>query len=112
MGIYGVLSYAVTQRIHEIGVRVALGARGRDVIKLIIGQGMLTTGIGLVIGVGAALALTRLLTKLVYLYGVSATDPATFAVIAGLFAAAALLACYVPARRAANLDPVVALRHE
>jgi putative ABC transport system permease protein len=110
VGIYGVLSYAVTERTREMGVRLALGARPRDLLKLFVGQGMMLTLIGLVIGVGASVAVTRLIAKL--LFGVSATDPLTFIVIPLLLAGVALLACWLPARRATRVDPLVALRYE
>jgi ABC-type antimicrobial peptide transport system permease subunit len=110
IGLYGVLSFAVTARTREIGIRVAQGAQPSDLLKLVVGQGMLLTLVGLVIGVGASLALTRLVERL--LFGVSATDPLTFAVLPLLLASVALLACWVPARRAARLDPLVALRHQ
>jgi len=110
VGIYGVVSYSVSQRTHEVGVRLALGAERLDVLRLVVGQGMALTGIGLGIGVGGALALTRFLSS--FLYGVRPTDPLAFALVAFSLAIVALLACYIPARRAARVDPIVALRHE
>ncbi len=110
MGLYGVMSYAVARRTREIGVRIALGARGSDVVRLIVKQGMALVAIGVVIGVAASFALTRLLSSM--LYGMDSADPWTFAGIAALLSAASLLACYLPARRAAGVDPMVVLRYE
>jgi putative ABC transport system permease protein len=107
VGIYGVLAQSVSQRTHEIGIRMALGAQTRDVLKLIVRQGMSLTAIGIIVGLAGAFALTRLLTSL--LFGVGATDPITFLWIPVLLAAVSFFACYLPARRAARLDPIKAL---
>ena len=109
-GIYGVMSYFVTQRTREIGIRMALGAQWTDVVKLIMRSGMLLVTAGLAVGLGGALALTRLMTTL--LFEVSPTDPITFGAVALCLIVAALLACYIPARRATRVDPLVALRYE
>ena len=109
-GVYGVMSFVTRQRTHEIGVRVALGAKTHDIEKLVLGHGLRLAIIGTVIGVAAAFALTRVMTSL--LFGITASDPATFAVVILLVPAIALLACYLPARRATKIDPLVALRYE
>jgi predicted permease len=113
VGTYGVISYSVTQRIHEIGVRIALGAEKRNILKLVLAQGVRLAAIGLAIGALAALILTRLLSGFSQLlYGVSANDPLTFLAVSATLLVVAVLACYLPARRAMQVDPMVALRHE
>jgi len=110
VGIYGVMAYAVTQRTREIGIRIALGAKRTDVFRFVLRDGIRLASIGIVLGLGGGLALTRLLVDL--LYEVKPADPLTFLTVSLFLAAVALLACWVPARRAANVDPIIALRQE
>ena len=110
MGIYGVMSYAVSQRTREIGIRMAMGVQARDVLKLVTGESAKLIGIGLVLGLIIAFITARLITGM--LYQVSAADPLTYLLVAALLAVVALLACYIPARRAAKTDPMIALRYE
>jgi putative ABC transport system permease protein len=110
LGLYGVLSYTVSQRTHEVGIRVALGARSQDILKLIVGHGLVLISTGLALGLAGAVALSRLMSSL--LFGVTATDPATYVAVSSLLLAIAMLACYLPARRAAKVDPLAALKCE
>ena len=107
---YGVLSYAVEQRTHEIGIRMALGANSAIVLRMVLREAMRSVGIGILAGIVTALALTRYMSSI--LYGVSSWDPLVFAGITALLAAVALLASYIPARRATRVDPLVALKYE
>jgi putative ABC transport system permease protein len=110
VGMFAVMAYAVTQRTHEIGVRMALGAQSADVLKLILGRGLRLTTLGLGIGLAGAFALTRFMRNL--LYDVSPADPPTFLAVVVILTVFALMACYVPARRATRVDPLIALRCE
>ena len=110
IGIYGVTSYSVSQRTREIGIRMALGAQTKDVLKLIVRNGMTLTALGIAIGLIGAALVARLITSL--LFGVTPTYTSTFATVSALLAGVALFACYLPARRASRVDPLVALRHE
>jgi putative ABC transport system permease protein len=110
IGIYGMMAYFVTQRTHEIGIRMALGASSRDVVGMVLGHGIRLAAAGVVAGLVGALAITRAISTL--LFGVSPRDPGTLAVLSVALTAVALLACYVPARRATSVDPIRALRYE
>lgn len=108
MGIYGVVTHSVAQRTREVGIRIALGATARDVVALVVGEGMVVPVIGLLVGTMTAAGCARVLRSL--LYGVSSTNPVVYAVLAAVLASVAVVACYIPARRAARVDPLIALR--
>ena len=110
IGIYGVVSYLVSQRTHEIGIRMALGAQPRDILREVLSHGGRMAAVGIALGLAASLGLTRLMTSI--LFGVSPTDPLTLGAVVLILLAVALLACWIPARRAMRVDPMVALRHE
>jgi ABC-type antimicrobial peptide transport system permease subunit len=109
-GLYGVLAFFVAQRTHELGIRLALGAGGGDVMRLVVRRGMILTGVGIAVGILGGLAVTRLMQNL--LFQTTASDPAVFVIVSGCLALVALLACVIPARRARSLDPLIALRTE
>ena len=110
LGIYGVVAFSVTRRTQEIGIRISLGAGRDNILRLVLGEGARIAALGVVIGIAASLAITRLISTL--LFGISATDPLTFVAVAALLSAVALLASYIPARRATRVDPLIALRDE
>jgi ABC-type antimicrobial peptide transport system permease subunit len=110
VGLYGLISYSVAQRTHELGIRMALGGEPRDMLRLIVGQALRLAAFGIGIGLIAAFALTHLLSSM--LFGVSAADPVSYLAVVGLLLAVVVVACYVPARRAMRVDPMVALRYE
>jgi putative ABC transport system permease protein len=110
IGLYGLMAYSVTQRVQEIGIRMTLGAQPSDVLRMVVGQGVRLALIGIAIGVGGALAFSRVLSK--FLYGVTSTDPLTYTALALVLALVTAIACYIPARRATKVDPMVALRYE
>jgi putative ABC transport system permease protein len=110
LGIYGVMAYSVAQRTREIGIRLALGAQAGDLLSLVVRQGMSLVSMGIAIGLAGSLLLTRLMKS--QLFGVSATDPLTYVLIAVMLSGVALLACYLPARKVAKVDPLVALRYQ
>ena len=110
IGLYGVISYSVAQRTRELGIRIALGAQRSDVLRLVLRQGMTLVAMGVAFGLAASIGLTRLMSTL--LYGVSATDPITFLILSSALLSVAFIACWLPARRASAVDPIVALRSE
>jgi putative ABC transport system permease protein len=110
VGIYGLMSYSITERTHEIGIRMALGAQSSDVLRMIVGEGLKLIAGGVLLGLAGAFALTRIMSSL--LFNVSAVDLPTFFAVSALLSVVALLACYVPARRATRIDPMIALRYE
>jgi len=110
VGVYGVISYSTSQRTHEIGIRVALGAQQSEILRMILGQGFLIVAMGLIVGCASAFAFARLISN--FLVGVSPGDPATYSAVTIVLGLIALLACYIPARRAMRVDPMVALRYE